>query len=120
MPICLIYHLFVQGFSSPWCAVLTMWQQITTSNWHDMMNSVQQATGPWAYIYFCILYITINLVLLDLTIAMTIEMYNAIKSEYFTNNKSAGQSEDCEGVIFQVTKNTVSYTHLTLPTIYSV
>ena len=79
-----------------------MWQQITTSNWHDMMNSVAQASGDWAYIYFCIFYLTINLVLLDLTIAMTIEMYNAIKSQFFTTNKSSDEGEESEGVVFQV------------------
>ena len=78
-----------------------MWQQITTSNWHDMMNSVKQASGIWAYAYFCSFYILINLVLLDLTIAMTIEMYNAIKSQYFTS-KSSVEGEESEGVVFQV------------------
>ena len=85
---------------------MTMWQQITTSNWHDMMNSVAQASGEWAYVYFCVFYITINLVLLDLTIAMTIEMYNAIKSQYFTN-KSSDEGEESEGVVFQVCFNTI-------------
>ena len=66
------------------------------------MNSVAQASGDWAYIYFCIFYLTINLVLLDLTIAMTIEMYNAIKSQFFTTNKSSDEGEESEGVVFQV------------------
>ena len=90
-----------QGFVTPTCASMTMWQQITTSNWHDIMNSVAQASGFWAYAYFCIFYIVINLVLLDLTIAMTIEMYNAIKSQYFTS-KSSEEEGDSEGVVFQV------------------
>ena len=92
-----------QGFKRPSCAFFTLIQQITSSNWHEMMNSVTAASGVWAYFYFCMFYITINLVLLDLTIAMTIEMYNAIKFQYFNKPKSGTGSEENEGVIFEVT-----------------
>ena len=94
----MFYFTFLQGFSKPTCAFLTLWQQITTSNWHDMMNTVYDATGYWAYLYFMAFYVGINLILLDLTIAMTIEMYNAIKSQYFA--KSGGSEDD--GVCFEV------------------
>ncbi|KAL5256035.1 hypothetical protein ACHWQZ_G011297 [Mnemiopsis leidyi] len=98
------------GFVTPTCASMTMWQQITTSNWHDIMNSVAQASGFWAYAYFCIFYIVINLVLLDLTIAMTIEMYNAIKSQYFTS-KSSEEEGDSEGVVFQIQTQDTYFRH---------
>ena len=63
------------------------------------MNSVEKASGYWAYLYFCIYYFVINMVLLDLTIAMTIEMYNAISNKYF-NIKEDGDND--QGIYFAV------------------
>ena len=94
-------YILFQGFKRAACAFFTLLQQITSSNWHEMMNSVAAASGDWAYFYFCLFYITINLVLLDLTIAMTIEMYNAIKVQFF-NNRTEGENEENEGVFFEV------------------
>ena len=69
-----VYHLYEsnpspQGFTSTWCGVMTLWQLITTSNWHDVMNLTESNTGWWAYIYFVAFYIMIGLVLLDLMVS---------------------------------------------------
>ncbi|KAL5256032.1 hypothetical protein ACHWQZ_G011296 [Mnemiopsis leidyi] len=69
------------GFIDPSCGLITLLQLITTSNWHSVMNSVQKASGWWAYIYFILFYIAIDLILLDLMIAIAIEMYNAVSRQ---------------------------------------
>ena len=46
------------------------------------MNSVAAASGYWAYVYFILFYIAIDLILLDLMIAIAIEMYNAVRSQF--------------------------------------
>ena len=89
----------MQGFKNAGCGLFTLFQLITSSNWHDVMNSVKKASGYWAYLYFCIFYFVINMVLLDLTIAMTIEMYNAISNQYF-NKKEDGEND--QGIYFAV------------------
>lgn len=69
------------GFIEPGCGLITLLQLITTSNWHSVMNSVYKASGWWAYIYFILFYLAIDLILLDLMIAIAIEMYNAVSRQ---------------------------------------
>ena len=73
--------LLLQGFIDPGCGFITLLQLITTSNWHSVMNSVYKASGWWAYIYFILFYLAIDLILLDLMIAIAIEMYNAVSRQ---------------------------------------
>jgi len=89
------------GFITPWCGCLTLWQLITTSNWHEVMNSVHSASGWWAYIYFILFYIAIDLILLDLMIAIAIEMYNAVRQQSETEEEE-GLFGDLQGICFEV------------------
>ena len=87
----------LQGFIDPTCGFITLLQLITTSNWHNVMNTVQEASGPWAYLYFIMFYIFIDLILLDLMIAIAIEMYNAVRSQ--DSEEAFG---DQPGICFEV------------------
>jgi len=84
------------GFIDPTCGLITLMQLITTSNWHSVMNSVYKASGWWAYIYFMLFYIAIDLILLDLMIAIAIEMYNAVSRQ---SDDSFGEQP---GICFEV------------------
>ena len=103
-----IYYYFVfhkyfsQGFIDPICGFITLLQLITTSNWHSVMNSVAAASGAWAYVYFILFYIAIDLILLDLMIAIAIEMYNAVRSQF---EDAFG---DQPGICFEVCLSTSS------------
>lgn len=89
------------GFTSTWCGVMTLWQLITTSNWHDVMNLTESNTGWWAYIYFVAFYIMIGLVLLDLMVAISIEMYRAVKENAIKTNEDE-EYVDQPGLSFEV------------------
>jgi len=66
------------------------------------MNSVYKASGWWAYIYFILFYIAIDLILLDLMIAIAIEMYNAVSRQ---SDDTFGEQP---GICFEVS-NITSY-----------
>ena len=66
------------------------------------MNSVAAASGAWAYVYFILFYIAIDLILLDLMIAIAIEMYNAVRSQF---EDAFG---DQPGICFEVCLSTSS------------
>ena len=91
-----VYKTFPQGFIDPSCGLITLLQLITTSNWHSVMNSVHKASGWWAYIYFILFYIAIDLILLDLMIAIAIEMYNAVSRQ---SDEAFGEQP---GICFEV------------------
>ena len=65
------------------------------------MNSVHSASGWWAYIYFILFYIAIDLILLDLMIAIAIEMYNAVRQQSETEEEE-GLFGDLQGICFEV------------------
>ena len=67
------------------------------------MNSVQKASGWWAYIYFILFYIAIDLILLDLMIAIAIEMYNAVSRQ---SDDAFGEQP---GISFEVRR--ISFLH---------
>ena len=63
------------------------------------MNSVADASGDWAYVYFILFYIAIDLILLDLMIAIAIEMYNAVRTQ-----SAEDAFGDQPGICFEVCK----------------
>ena len=53
------YYLQVDSFySSPRCSVLILFQMVTTSNWHEIMNSVRHVTAGVTRLQVCVLYKT--------------------------------------------------------------
>ncbi|XP_022782429.1 two pore calcium channel protein 1A-like [Stylophora pistillata] len=53
------------GFQTFWCACLILFQMVTTSNWHEIMNSVMEATkSKWTSLYFVAAYIVVNMVIM--------------------------------------------------------
>lgn len=67
------------GFQTFWCACLILFQMVTTSNWHEIMNSVMEATGNnWTSLYFVAAYILVNMVVMNLFVAIAIEAFNKL------------------------------------------
>ena len=61
------------------------------------MNPVYAASGWWAFLYFIMFYLVIDLILLDLMIAIAIEMYNAVR-----NQDTEETFGDQPGICFEV------------------
>jgi len=67
------------GFQTFWCSCLILFQMVTTSNWHEIMNAVMEATGNnWASLYFVAAYILVNMVIMNLFVAIAIEAFNKL------------------------------------------
>lgn len=66
------------GFDDFRCGMLIMFQMVTTSNWHEVMNSAMMATSKWASIFFVTSYVVINLVVMNLFVAIAIEAFNKL------------------------------------------
>lgn len=69
------------GFESMKCAVFALFQMITTSNWHEIMNSTMAVYGIGAAVYFCLFYLLVILVLMNLMVAVTIEAFLSARKE---------------------------------------
>ncbi|XP_033096631.1 uncharacterized protein LOC117100901 isoform X2 [Anneissia japonica] len=69
------------GFDTFSCALLVIFQIVTTSNWHEIMNSVMKSTSDFTCIYFVTCYIVINLVVMNLFVAIAIEAFNKLGTE---------------------------------------
>ncbi|XP_072031587.1 uncharacterized protein [Amphiura filiformis] len=69
------------GFDTFWCSMLAVFQIVTTSNWHDLMNSAMVSTNDWACLYFVTCYVAINLVVMNLFVAIAIEAFNKLGTE---------------------------------------
>lgn len=80
------------GFDTIGCAFFTLFQVLTTSNWHEVMNSVMDAYGSSAAVYFMTYHITINLVMLSITFAVTIEAYMKARERAEVNKDDEGSA----------------------------
>ncbi|XP_033628075.1 uncharacterized protein LOC117290662 [Asterias rubens] len=69
------------GFKNVWCSLLMVFQIITTSNWHEIMNSAMVSTSDWACLYFILGFIFINLIVMNLFVAIAIEAFNKLGTE---------------------------------------
>ncbi|XP_071481798.1 uncharacterized protein [Diadema antillarum] len=69
------------GFDSFLCSWLMVFQIVTTSNWHEIMNAAMVATTDWVCIYFVGCFSTINLFVMNLFVAIVIEAYNKLGTE---------------------------------------
>ncbi|XP_022097939.1 uncharacterized protein LOC110983191 isoform X3 [Acanthaster planci] len=69
------------GFESLGCSLLMVFQIITTSNWHEIMNSAMVSTTDWACLYFILGFIFINLIVMNLFVAIAIEAFNKLGTE---------------------------------------
>eukprot|EP00039_Didymoeca_costata_P008204 m.109064 g.109064 ORF g.109064 m.109064 type:complete len:1147 (-) comp13990_c0_seq1:70-3510(-) len=69
------------GFDSFGCAMFALFQQLTGNNWNDAMNSLMATVGDHAALYFVFFFVLVNLLLMDLMVAITIEAFmSAIKT----------------------------------------
>ncbi|XP_048579901.1 sodium channel protein type 11 subunit alpha isoform X2 [Nematostella vectensis] len=70
------------GFQTFWCACMILFQMVTTSNWHEIMNSVVESTKTyWSSLYFVFAYILVNMVVMNLFVAITIEAFNKLATK---------------------------------------
>ncbi|XP_065898997.1 uncharacterized protein [Dysidea avara] len=67
------------GFKDFKCSLLIVFQIVTTNNWHDVMNSVITATDQtFSAVYFVSCYIIVNLLFMNLLVAIGIEAFNRL------------------------------------------
>ncbi|XP_030854181.1 uncharacterized protein LOC115929441 isoform X2 [Strongylocentrotus purpuratus] len=90
------------GFNSFSCSLLMVFQIVTTSNWHEIMNAAMVATTDWACIYFVACFTTINLVVMNLFVAIAIEAFNKLGTDKETEKeespeKNSNQEESFAG-----------------------
>ncbi|XP_071963410.1 uncharacterized protein [Antedon mediterranea] len=69
------------GFDTFSCALLVIFQIVTTSNWHEIMNSVMKSVSDATCLYFVSCYVVINLVVMNLFVAIAIEAFNKLGTE---------------------------------------
>nr|XP_054758693.1 uncharacterized protein LOC129264776 isoform X2 [Lytechinus pictus] len=82
------------GFDSFSCSLLMVFQIVTTSNWHEIMNAAMVATTQWACIYFVGCFTTINLVVMNLFVAIAIEAFNKLGTEKETEKETNQEKTD--------------------------
>ncbi|XP_078590275.1 uncharacterized protein LOC144870285 isoform X5 [Branchiostoma floridae x Branchiostoma japonicum] len=66
------------GFQTFFCSLAVVFQVVTTSNWHEIMNAAILNTSHVALIYFVTCYIVVNLVVMNLFVAIAIEAFNKL------------------------------------------
>ncbi|XP_065051718.1 two pore calcium channel protein 1-like [Rhopilema esculentum] len=69
------------GFKDFWCSFLIMFQTLTTSNWHEIMNLAHSETkSVVAYFFFPLSYLIITMIVMNLFVAIAIEAANKLTS----------------------------------------
>ncbi|XP_078672730.1 uncharacterized protein LOC144911997 isoform X3 [Branchiostoma floridae x Branchiostoma belcheri] len=66
------------GFQTFLCSLAVVFQVVTTSNWHEIMNAAILNTNYAALLYFVSCYIVVNLVVMNLFVAIAIEAFNKL------------------------------------------
>eukprot|EP00112_Aurelia_sp_Birch-Aquarium-sp1_P011904 Seg25.10 transcript_id=Seg25.10/GoldUCD/mRNA.D3Y31 product="putative voltage-dependent R-type calcium channel subunit alpha-1E" protein_id=Seg25.10/GoldUCD/D3Y31 len=70
------------GFKDFWCSFLIMFQTLTTSNWHEIMNlAAAETKSSVAYFFFPLSFVIITLVVMNLFVAIAIEAANKLTSK---------------------------------------
>lgn len=69
------------GFQTLGCSMMALFQVLMQTNWNEAMNSVIAAVGYPAAVFFILYFVTVNLTLLDLLVAVTIEAFLAAKRQ---------------------------------------
>ena len=68
------------GFETFGCAMFVLFQCMTTSNWHEIMNSFMNHFSQASALYFVMFFLIVNLVLMNLMVAVTIEAFMTARS----------------------------------------
>ncbi|XP_071834733.1 uncharacterized protein [Apostichopus japonicus] len=86
------------GFDTFACSLLIVFQIVTTSNWHEIMNSAMLSTSSWSCIYFVTCFLVINMVVMNLFVAIAIEAFNKLgkEKELETGNTETENQEQPE------------------------
>ncbi|CAH1261386.1 TPCN1 [Branchiostoma lanceolatum] len=66
------------GFQTFLCSLAVVFQVVTTSNWHEIMNAAIINTNHASLLYFVSCYIVVNLVVMNLFVAIAIEAFNKL------------------------------------------
>ncbi|XP_078000920.1 uncharacterized protein LOC144453484 [Glandiceps talaboti] len=69
------------GFKSFPCSLLVVFQVMTTSNWHEIMNAAMLSTNEWACLYFVACYFVLELMIMNIFVAIAIEAFNKLATE---------------------------------------
>ena len=77
-------------------------------------HSIQRADG------FTLLEMIVSMALGAIVLAAAVQLYNQGVGATFTVSQRAELQQDFRAAADMLTRDPVSYTHLTLPTIYSV
>eukprot|EP00043_Microstomoeca_roanoka_P010896 m.103027 g.103027 ORF g.103027 m.103027 type:complete len:1325 (+) comp15028_c1_seq7:250-4224(+) len=75
------YHCNM-GFETMGCACFTLFQVMTGSNWQDPMNDLVVVAGWGSAVYFVSFVLVINLTLMDILVAVTIEAFLLAKRNF--------------------------------------
>eukprot|EP00794_Sanderia_malayensis_P017536 gene17536-19286_t len=67
------------GFKNFWCSFLVMFQVLTTSNWHEIMNLTESVVrNQVAYFFFPVSYLITTMIVMNLFVAIAIEAANKL------------------------------------------
>ncbi|XP_064621124.1 uncharacterized protein LOC135484023 [Lineus longissimus] len=64
------------GFDTFGCAMLVLFQILTTSNWHEIMNNVMLYVHDAAALYFIPCFFVLDMMIMNLVVAIAIEAFN--------------------------------------------
>ncbi|CAH1800448.1 unnamed protein product, partial [Owenia fusiformis] len=81
------------GFGDLRCALLTIFQLVIGSIWHRLMNRVIAATSYWSALYFVSFYTLMQLLVLNVVVAIIVELTAIIQAvQTPTSNKVSPSS----------------------------
>eukprot|EP00049_Salpingoeca_infusionum_P026927 m.29025 g.29025 ORF g.29025 m.29025 type:complete len:1552 (-) comp9106_c0_seq1:407-5062(-) len=70
------------GFETVGCTAFTLFQIMVGSNWNEAMNSLINASNYGAAVFFVSFFVVINLALMDILVAVTIEAFLLTKRHF--------------------------------------
>ncbi|XP_070578004.1 uncharacterized protein [Ptychodera flava] len=84
------------GFQTFPCSLLVIFQVMTTSNWHEIMNATMLSTSEWACLYFIACYFVLELMVMNIFVAIAIEAFNKLGTEKEMEQMVQGE-DDVDG-----------------------
>ncbi|CAF1400942.1 unnamed protein product, partial [Rotaria sp. Silwood1] len=77
------------NFDSLRFALITVFQIITQEDWNEVLYNGMTKIGPWSALYFIVLIVVGNYILLNLLVAILVESFSNVQEDITTNsNKS--------------------------------
>ncbi|XP_013412227.1 sodium channel protein type 4 subunit alpha isoform X1 [Lingula anatina] len=69
------------GYQTVRCSLINIFQILTTAGWHGNMDAAIVSTTWWAGLYFLSAYIIVNMLIMNLFVAITIEAFNKLSAD---------------------------------------